>query len=107
MAVPGPSRARARSAENAAPRKPPRLDMAYPFRMSDMAWSSISIHRSHATIFGRDAANTRGSKVQCASARLALGVQSGENIWDQRTAHGNGTAFSAVAPSKQPVLAAY
>jgi len=29
---------------------PPRVDTAYPFRMSDMAWSSISIHRLHATI---------------------------------------------------------
>jgi hypothetical protein len=28
-------------------------------------------------------------------------------VWDQRTAHGNGTAFSAVAPSERPVFAVH
>src|SRR5215813_5430201 len=59
MAAPGSSRARARSAENSAPRKPPRVDTAYPFRMSDMAWSSISIHRCDMT-----SPNRRGSEVR-------------------------------------------
>src|SRR5260221_2182545 len=37
------NRARARSAENNTPRNPRRVHAAYLFRMSDMAWSSISI----------------------------------------------------------------
>src|SRR5436309_12975905 len=46
-AAPVSNRARARSAENNPPRNPRRVDTAYPFRMSDMAWSSISIHTLH------------------------------------------------------------
>src|SRR5215471_15825441 len=42
-AAPVSNRARATSAENNPPRNPRRGDTAYPFRMSDMAWSSISI----------------------------------------------------------------
>src|SRR5262249_43920080 len=42
-AAPVSNRARARSAENNTPRNPRHVDTAYPFRMSDMAWSSISI----------------------------------------------------------------
>src|SRR4029453_6763927 len=38
--APESNRARARSAENNAPRNPRRVDTAYPFRMSDMVWSS-------------------------------------------------------------------
>src|SRR5260221_3071550 len=52
----------------------------------------------------------------CAGCRAALAGTTTENAIgcaakrrtkDRRTAHGNGTAFSAVAPSKRPVFAAH
>src|SRR5215467_1210534 len=53
VAAPLSNRARARNAENSKPRKPRRPDTAYPFRMSDMAWSSISTHCLQSHNFGR------------------------------------------------------
>src|SRR5436190_6328584 len=46
MAAPVPDRARASSAENNPPRNPRRVGTTYPFRMTDMACSSIdtSLH---------------------------------------------------------------
>src|SRR5260370_24806069 len=37
----------------------------------------------------------------------AIGCAAKRRTKDRRTAHGNGTAFSAVAPSKRPVFAAH
>src|SRR5437899_12839624 len=56
-AAPGSNRARARSVENNAPRNPRRVDTAYPFRMSDMAWSSISTHHLHPQFWPRHDGN--------------------------------------------------
>src|SRR5215831_16310539 len=50
VTAPGLNRARARKDENNAPRNAPRVDTACPFRLSDMAWSSISIHPLHPII---------------------------------------------------------
>src|SRR5260370_1036433 len=41
------------SAENNTAMKPRRVDTTYPFRMSDMAWASISTHRLQSHNFGR------------------------------------------------------
>src|SRR5262249_46945359 len=41
------------SADNNTARNPRRVDSAYRFRMSDMAWSSISTHRLQLHNFGR------------------------------------------------------
>src|SRR5262249_42203304 len=50
VTAPGLNRARARKDENNAPRNAPPVDTACPFRLSDMAWSSISIHPLHPII---------------------------------------------------------
>src|SRR5258708_25403779 len=77
VAGPGSNRARARSAENDTPRNPRRVDTAYPFRMSDMAWSSISIHRLHPTILAAAWRNHTDADVRRGSCDQGSG-QSGQ-----------------------------
>src|SRR5215813_5390609 len=70
VTAPGLNRARARKDENNAPRNAPRVDTACSFRLSDMAWSSISIHPLHPIILTAARRHPHGRR--CLRQRYAI-----------------------------------